>query len=115
MTFAKRLKQLRATKNISQAALADILGVTQQAVGKWECDKATPDYTILINIAKYFNVSIDYMLKTSSLSEVTGKNTALSDAITPEELQLIKNYRKLDKRGKRAVNYTLNNELEPND
>ena len=60
--LSTRLKELRATKQISQAELSNILGVTQQAVGKWERDKTTPDYETLKKIASFFNVSTDYLL-----------------------------------------------------
>lgn len=57
--LSNRLKELRASKQISQAELSNILGVTQQAVGKWERDKTTPDYDTLKKISSYFGVSTD--------------------------------------------------------
>ena len=41
--FAQRLKELRKLNGLSQAALSSLLGVTQQAVGKWETGRSTPD------------------------------------------------------------------------
>lgn len=60
--LSNRLKELRASKQISQAELSNILGVTQQAVGKWERDKTTPDYDTLKKISSYFGVSTDYLI-----------------------------------------------------
>lgn len=60
--FIERLKQLRAEKNISQAALANVMGVSQQAVAKWETDKATPDPSAISKLADYFGVTSDYLL-----------------------------------------------------
>lgn len=61
--FAKKLKELREIKGIgSQAELAGILGVTQQAVGLWERNKNMPDYETLKKIAVLFDVSTDYLL-----------------------------------------------------
>ena len=40
--FAQRLKELRKLNGLSQAALSSLLGVTQQAVGKWETGRSTP-------------------------------------------------------------------------
>ena len=111
MTFAKILKHLRASKGISQAALADILGVTQQAVGKWECDKTTPDYTILLNISLYFHVSTDYLLGRTTSPNATSVVADPHDTITPDEMKLIQKYRTLDSRGKRSVDYTLDKEM----
>lgn len=60
--FASRLKELRINKGISQLGLAEILGMSQQAIGKWETGKATPDYENLKKLASFFNVSTDYLL-----------------------------------------------------
>ncbi len=56
------LKSLRQKKNVSQEALAEYLGITQQSVGKWERGEGFPDITLLPKIALYFNVSIDDLL-----------------------------------------------------
>lgn len=60
--FAQRLKSLRKQHGVSQAALAAQLQVTQQAVGKWETGRSTPDPAALASMAAYFNVSTDYLL-----------------------------------------------------
>lgn len=60
--FSSRLKELRAKKGLSQAELAKRLGVTQQAVGRWERDKNLPDNDILKKISVMFGVSLDYLL-----------------------------------------------------
>ena len=60
--FAEKLKKLRKSKEgLSQAKLADALGVTQQAVGRWEKDLNMPDHDIMVKIADFFKVSIDYL------------------------------------------------------
>ena len=56
------LKSLRQQKNVTQEALAEYLGITQQSVGKWERGEGFPDITLLPKIALYFNVSIDDLL-----------------------------------------------------
>lgn len=60
--FAKRLQYLRQRDRISQAQLAEHCRVSQQAVGLWERGKTQPDYDMLIKIAAYFGVSVDYLL-----------------------------------------------------
>ena len=60
--FAQRLKELRKSKGSSQGALATALGLTQQAVGKWETGRSTPDPQTLATLAAYFQVSADYLL-----------------------------------------------------
>lgn len=58
-----RLKQLRLEKKISQVKLAIDLNTTQASICKYELEKSVPDINMLINLAKYFNVTIDYILE----------------------------------------------------
>ena len=110
MSFSSRLKSLRSNRHLSQAALAEILGVTQQAVGKWEVDKATPDYGTLCNISKLFQVSTDYLLEcTDAPSQPPAASTA-SQPLTPQDRELLRKYHELDQRGKQAVLDTLDRE-----
>lgn len=57
-----RLKQLRKDRGITQAGLAAELGITQQAVGKWEKGNSSPDPTTLVRLAEFFDVSLDSLL-----------------------------------------------------
>lgn len=61
-TFVERLKELRKQKNISQAELAPILGLSQQAIAKWETEKSSPDPEMLSKLADFFDVTSDYLL-----------------------------------------------------
>lgn len=60
--FKERLKQLRADFQISQSALADALHVTRSAVNAWELGNSYPNMQCLVSLAKFFNVSADYLL-----------------------------------------------------
>ncbi|MEG2652402.1 MAG: XRE family transcriptional regulator [Ruthenibacterium sp.] len=60
--FAQRLKELRHLNGVSQTALSQALGLSQQAVGKWETGRCTPDPQTLAALATYFHVSTDYLL-----------------------------------------------------
>ena len=62
MTFGNRLKELRKAKNLTQNNLAKEFNVTRQAVAKWENDSSKPSIEIVEGLAKYFDVSIDYLL-----------------------------------------------------
>lgn len=59
MTFAEKLKELRKQSGISQEKLAEKLGVSRQAVTKWERDSGVPDIENIIAISKLFDVSMD--------------------------------------------------------
>lgn len=56
------LRALRQKKNVTQEALANHLGITQQSVGKWERGEGFPDITLLPRIALYFDVTVDDLL-----------------------------------------------------
>lgn len=56
------LRALRQKKNVTQEALANHLGITQQSVGKWERGEGFPDITLLPRIALYFDVTVDELL-----------------------------------------------------
>lgn len=59
MKIGSNIKTLRQKSKITQEQLADILGVTYQAISKWETNTNTPDISLLPRIAAYFGVSID--------------------------------------------------------
>lgn len=60
--LSKQLKRLRAQQNLTQAGLAKHLGVTQQAVARWESEKSSPDPSMLIRIANLLQVSVDELV-----------------------------------------------------
>jgi len=62
MTFSETLKECRKKRHISQAELAAKLGVTQQAVGKWESGKSSPDPTTVARLSELLNTTADYLL-----------------------------------------------------
>lgn len=57
--LGRKIKSLRKQKNISQEVLAQYLGVSFQAVSKWESETAMPDITLVPAIASFFGVSTD--------------------------------------------------------
>ncbi len=59
MTLGNKIAQLRRSHNITQDGLAQQLGVTNQAVSKWESDQCCPDVMLLPEIADIFDVSVD--------------------------------------------------------
>lgn len=61
-TLGKRITNFRKEKNLKQEQLAEILNVSPQAVSKWENDVTCPDISLLPELAKIFNVSIDELL-----------------------------------------------------
>lgn len=62
MTIGNRINQLRKKYNYSQDQLANKLGISFQAISKWENGNSSPDIDLLSELSKIFNVSIDYLL-----------------------------------------------------
>lgn len=60
--FAERLKQARKAKKLSQAEVSRQLGVTQQAVGKWETGRSTPDPQTIARLAEMLGTTADALL-----------------------------------------------------
>lgn len=60
--LGENLKRLRTEKNMTQEALADFLGVSFQAISKWERGENFPDIETLINLAQFFKISVDDLL-----------------------------------------------------
>lgn len=62
ITIGKNIKELRQRKGLTQERLASYLGVSFQAISKWENGETYPDICILPAIASFFNVTTDYLL-----------------------------------------------------
>ena len=62
MSFQEQLQTLRKSKGLSQEKLAEVLGVSRQAVAKWEASQSYPDIARLIALSDFFKVSIDKLV-----------------------------------------------------
>ncbi|MBQ3491453.1 MAG: helix-turn-helix transcriptional regulator, partial [Oscillospiraceae bacterium] len=62
MTIGTNIKRLRSAKNITQEQLAGYLGVSSQAVSRWECGTACPDISLLPQLADFFEITVDELL-----------------------------------------------------
>lgn len=61
--IGEKIKELRKKTGLTQEALAEKLGVSSQAVSKWETGAASPDLTLLVPLARLFRVSTDQLLE----------------------------------------------------
>ena len=78
MNMADRIQYLRKSKGISQEELADKVGVSRQAVSKWESEQSTPDVARIILLSDLFDVTTDYLLK--GIESVPANTTDKGDA-----------------------------------
>lgn len=76
MTTGGKLAKLRREQNLTQEQLAELLGVSRQAISKWESGAAYPETEKLIRLGKLYHCSMDYLL----MEEVEETNTAAGSA-----------------------------------
>ena len=75
MTFGEKIQKLRKEAGLSQEELSYQLGVSRQAISKWERDNGYPETEKIIRMSKLFHVSLDYLLN----EEDTEKPTTSTD------------------------------------
>lgn len=61
--LGERLQELRKDKGLTQKELADKLGFSERTIGAYEIGKSKPSYNRLIQLCKFFNVSVEYLLE----------------------------------------------------
>lgn len=69
------LKQLRTEKSLTQEKLAEIIGVSNRSVSRWENGNTMPDFDLLIELAKFYDVSIDEIMDGRRKEENMDKQT----------------------------------------
>lgn len=89
INFGKNIKQLRVDNKLTQEKLGDLFGVSFQTVSKWERGDTYPDIAMLIQISKYFNISVDDLL---------GVNECVNDEKISEYLEMYDNLRLKDRK-----------------
>ncbi len=62
MNLSERIQKLRKENQHSQEQLADILGVSRQAISKWESNQGQPEISNVIKLSQIYNVTTDYLL-----------------------------------------------------
>ncbi len=82
MTLGQRICQYRKQLNISQEELGDRLGVSRQAVSKWETDLSAPDMNNLLALAREFGISVAELTETPEKTD-----TDEADSVPPLPIQ----------------------------
>lgn len=76
----ERIKELRCDRHLNQVQLGTALGVTKQCISNWENDNIQPSVEMLTKIAKFFNVSCDYLLG------LTSERAINADGLSDEQI-----------------------------
>lgn len=89
----EKIKELRLSYKLNQVEMAKALGVSKQCVSNWENDNVLPSIEMLVKIAKFFNVSSDYLLglddsETVSVQGLTETQVAHVKLIIQDMLEL---------------------------
>lgn len=104
------IRELRREMDCTQNKLADLLGVTQDSISLWENDRRIPDTQYIVQMARFFDVSTDYMLgltdeyKSVRFGEKTQEQTSLS----ADEQKLIERYREMSVKEKALLTQYIN-------
>lgn len=102
MTLGKRLKKVRIEKGFSQAEVADFLNISRQSISRWETDKSYPDIDNLVELSKYYEVSIDELLTETKV---------LQQEINEKTEQMNKNIEEIEEKQKK-LNYLLSSDTD---
>ena len=87
-----RLRELRKEKNLKQSDVARAVDGSQRTVSNWENGTSEPDIAMLIRLADYFEVSLDYL---TGRSDEFGHIEFQSDVLDDREQELLSLYRNL--------------------
>lgn len=88
MSLGNKLIHLREMKDISRKEISEKLNISYGSYSKYESDERSPSFEILISIADFFNVSIDFLFARYTNSQIMHKNIMLYE--NPDFLDLSK-------------------------
>ena len=104
------LKKLREDASISQKALADAIGVSQQSVNKYENHNIEPDIETLIRIADFFETPVDYLIGHTSVRRKIEEVHIFE--LNDRESKVMEQYRSLTSKQKACVDVVMDSYSE---
>lgn len=104
MAFYQKIRDLREDSDKTQAEIADYLGTTAQYYGKYEKGERELPFSRAIELADYYNVSLDYL--------AGRKNFNINHDINNDEQELLNSWRSLSERNRGKVEYLISELLE---
>lgn len=110
MKFSLKLKELREERGFTQRDLANALNLSKGCIGMWESTDRIPNAKQLVQIAKYFGISVDSLLEVDEITpeeKKAGASGTKKMSITPIEDEMLYLFREVGKRhgekGQRAM------------
>lgn len=86
--LSDRIKWLRKTRGLSQLNLAEALNVSQATIASYETGARRPDWEMIIRLADYFNVSIDYLAERTTEAKQPEDEPITDDALAKKHFAL---------------------------
>lgn len=111
MTKMNRIRELRMKKGMSQRELGNQIGTAQQTISRLEAENYSPPADLIINLAEFFDVSIDYLLGCSDYKERYEDRNSL-DSKWEEYREFLKKYDKFGEVNKKTLEILLERLLE---
>lgn len=90
MTFGEKLKSIRRQADMSQEKLAEKIGVSRQAITKWETDRGIPDIENIMAISKLFDISVDELI--SEQNNTKNPTDYMYESVTEYDIDHAKRY-----------------------
>ena len=94
--FSERLKELRVEMGLTQESLSKALNYTQSNICEWERGAVEPKLSAILCIAKFFHVSVDFLIGMSEDPEMSLWITPVQQ-FSSEEHELLELYRRMDR------------------
>lgn len=97
----KNLRKLREQKGLSQQKLAEKFSISQQAVYKYENGLSEPDIQTLMQLADYFNTSVDYLIDYTASPDI--EHVILNIQLSTKDMKFLKKYLTLTQHQKAVI------------
>ena len=98
LTTGQRIAQRRKLLGLSQEGLGETMGISRQAISKWESDAALPDVDKLITLSKLFGVSVGWLLGVEELPRSTPDSSQISEELLRKIEEVVRRYQPPKKR-----------------
>ncbi len=98
-----RLKELRQRLNLTQGDVADILEVDRTTYSKYEREQYKINAAALIKLAKFYNVTLDYLCSITNVNALAGSVAAPDGVFANEVRELVNEFEKLNKRQRTII------------
>ncbi len=101
VALLRNLRKLREESKVTQKQLADAIGISQQSINKYENHKIEPDIHTMIQIANYFQTSVDYLVGNTEIRRKIERTHPAE--LNSQELWLLVEYRRLSEKKRQSI------------